>query len=68
MPLPNRLKVCPKCLGTGINLYLGGYAGKLYKCLDCKYIGPIIIETTYESYESLMKQIKEERESGSTRQ
>ena len=59
MPLQNRLKVCPKCFSTRVNLYLGGYAGKLYKCIDCNYIGPIIIETTYENYESLVKQIKE---------
>jgi len=65
MRLPNKLKVCPKCLSTRIDLYLGGYVGKLYHCLDCGYIGAIIMETTYENYESLRKQIEKDRKSQS---
>jgi len=67
MPPPDRLQVCPKCLGTRIDLYLGGYAGKLYRCLDCGYVGAIIIETTYESYVNLRKQIEEGDSGGSDR-
>ena len=62
----DKLQVCPKCLGTRIDLYLGGYAGKLYRCLDCGYVSAIIIETTYESYESLRRQMDEEGKGGGT--
>jgi len=65
MPKPDKLQVCPKCLGTRIDLYLGGYAGKLYHCLDCGYVGAIIIETTYDSYVNLRKQIEEGDDGGS---
>jgi len=65
MPQPDKLQVCPKCLGTRIDLYLGGYAGKLYHCLDCGYVGAIIIETTYESYVNLKKQIDDGDDGGS---
>jgi hypothetical protein len=53
----DKLQVCPKCLGVKVDLYLGGYAGKIYRCLDCDYVGPVIIETTYEAYESLRRQM-----------
>jgi len=65
MPQRDKLQVCPKCLGTRIDLYLGGYAGKLYHCLDCGYVGAIIIETTYESYANLRKQVEEGDDGGS---
>ncbi|MBO3804136.1 MAG: hypothetical protein JTT11_09790 [Candidatus Brockarchaeota archaeon] len=52
------LQVCPKCLGTRIDLYLGGSAGKLYRCLDCGYVGPVVIVTTIESYASLAKEFE----------
>lgn len=68
MPLPKKFKICPRCLGTRIDLYMGGYFGKLYHCLDCGYVGILVIETTPESYESLRKQIEEERKSGSAGQ
>jgi hypothetical protein len=65
MLLHDKLRVCPKCYGTRIELYLGGYAGRLYHCLDCSYIGFMIFETTHESYESLRKQMEEENNTGS---
>jgi len=40
--------VCPKCGSARIDLYLGGYAGRTYKCLDCGYIGPVVIELEEE--------------------
>ena len=34
---------CPKCKSKDITLHMGGIFGK-YKCKDCKYVGPIILE------------------------
>jgi len=32
------------CKSDKINLYLGGYAGMLYRCASCGYVGPVVIE------------------------
>ncbi len=40
--------VCPKCGSPRLDLYLGGYAGKIYRCLNCGYQGSIIIELEKE--------------------
>lgn len=39
-----RILICPICKSDKINLYLGGYAGMLYRCPSCGYIGPVTIE------------------------
>lgn len=36
--------VCPMCLSPKVVLYLGGYCGKIYKCLECGYVGPLILD------------------------
>ncbi len=36
-------KLCPSCRSKNITLYMGGQFGK-YKCKDCGYVGPLIIE------------------------
>lgn len=64
MRLRGNLRVRPKCCGTRVEPYLGGYAGKLYCCLECGYIEFIIFETTYESYESFKKEMSEDCEDG----
>lgn len=38
------IKACPKCGSREVILADGGITGK-YKCLNCGYIGPIIIES-----------------------
>ena len=38
------IKACPKCMSKNIVLHAAGITGN-YKCLDCGYIGPIIIES-----------------------
>jgi len=38
------IKACPKCGSRNIILHAGGSTG-FYNCLDCGYIGPIIIES-----------------------
>jgi choline dehydrogenase-like flavoprotein len=39
----NCLKHCPKCGSTNIN-FLVFYRPSIWKCLDCGYEGPLIIE------------------------
>jgi hypothetical protein len=64
MPSPPKLKVCPRCLGTRIDLHLGGYAGKIYRCQDCGYIGAVILETTLDRYGSAGDQGEGKGETG----
>lgn len=37
-------RYCPVCGAEGMSLWLGGYAGTLYRCPRCDYIGPVVIE------------------------
>ncbi len=41
-----RAVFCPSCHSTNIIAYAGGITG-IYKCLDCGYIGGIIIEKDF---------------------
>lgn len=38
-----RLKICPSCKKSGIELFIGGQTGS-YKCNRCGYIGPVVVE------------------------
>jgi len=38
-----KIKLCPVCKSSKIDLFAGGYSGTFY-CKNCKYQGPIIIE------------------------
>jgi len=37
-------KRCPKCGNINIGLWMGAAAGVLYRCNNCNYMGPIVIE------------------------
>lgn len=37
------MKVCPNCKKAGIEFFIGGQTGS-YRCNNCGYIGPIIVE------------------------
>lgn len=37
------MKVCPSCRKGDIELFIGGQTGS-YKCNNCGYIGPLVIE------------------------
>ncbi len=39
-----KLKKCPKCGSSEVNLYMGSETGIKYECKDCGYIGPLVIE------------------------
>lgn len=47
-----KVKVCPVCSSTNIELDSGGYTGKYY-CKDCGYVGSLIIEMNESEYEEL---------------
>ena len=34
------------CKSDKINLWLGGFTGTMYRCPDCGYVGPVVIETS----------------------
>lgn len=34
------------CKSDRINLWLGGFTGTMYRCPDCGYVGPVVIETS----------------------
>ncbi len=36
--------LCPQCSSTKIIAELGGLTGEVYHCLNCDYIGPVVIE------------------------
>lgn len=38
------IKACPKCGSKNVGLHAAGITGN-YQCLDCGYIGPIIMES-----------------------
>ncbi|HDD64374.1 MAG: hypothetical protein DRJ32_02645 [Thermoprotei archaeon] len=57
----DNLLVCPKCLGTRIDLWLGGYAGKIYRCLDCGYTGTIILILSKDDYIKLKEELRESK-------
>ena len=58
----SKILVCPTCLGSRIDLYLGGYAGKIYRCLDCGYVGSIILEMELEEYMKILEKKRLEDE------
>lgn len=37
------MKKCPMCKSKNVTLYMGGIFGK-FRCKDCTYLGPMIIE------------------------
>jgi hypothetical protein len=38
------IMLCPQCSSTKIITEMGGVTGELYHCLNCHYIGPVVIE------------------------
>lgn len=41
------MKRCPVCRSTNITLDTGGQTGK-WKCKNCGYLGPVVVEEDYE--------------------
>lgn len=51
-------RVCPKCGSKSIRQILGQITGQLYKCPDCGYQGPFIVEANEEMIEEIKKRDK----------
>ena len=39
-----KMRRCVVCGSDEVLLWLGGSIGALYRCPDCQYVGPIVIE------------------------
>jgi phage-related protein len=37
------------CKSDKITLWMGGFTGMIYRCPDCGYVGPLVIETSDET-------------------
>ena len=57
-----RLLVCPVCYSARIVSYMGGVMGQVYRCLDCGYVGSLVLEMSFDEYVELLKKIKHEKE------
>jgi len=40
----NRILRCPTCGSTRVELAAGQITGQVYHCLDCQYVGALILE------------------------
>ena len=56
------IEVCPACGSTAIYYEVGGYAGTVYHCKECGYIGAFVIEANEEMIEKIREKYERERE------
>jgi predicted RNA-binding Zn-ribbon protein involved in translation (DUF1610 family) len=56
------IEVCPVCGNTDIYYEVGGYAGTVYHCKECGYIGAFVVEANEEMIEKIKEKYKRERE------
>ncbi len=54
-----QIKICPKCGSVYVNWIAGGLIGAVYKCDDCNYVGPFILEVRARDLEKFRKELKE---------
>lgn len=54
------IEVCPVCGSSDIYYEAGGYAGKLYHCKRCGYIGALVVEAD----SAMIEAIRSEYEKG----
>jgi len=56
---PKFRKICPVCRSTNIHLWMGGDLGVRYRCAECDYVGPVVIEEKIKKIKKKLKKIKE---------
>jgi len=54
--------MCPKCGSLHVNWIIGGIMGYIYKCEDCEYTGPFILEVDSSDAEKFQEEIRKSRE------
>ena len=47
------IEVCPVCGNADLYYEVGGYAGTVYHCKECGYIGACVIEANEEMIEKI---------------
>jgi predicted RNA-binding Zn-ribbon protein involved in translation (DUF1610 family) len=60
------IEVCPVCGNTDIYYEVGGYAGTVYHCKKCGYIGAFVVEANEEMIEKIKEKYKRERDAEET--
>ncbi|PUA33047.1 MAG: hypothetical protein B9J98_02980 [Candidatus Terraquivivens tikiterensis] len=61
-----KILICPACKSEKINLYLGGYAGMLYQCASCGYVGPVVLVVDDPDALKELEELSKEAANGST--
>jgi len=56
------IEVCPACGSADIYYEVGGYAGTVYHCKECGYIGAFVIEANVEMIKKIREKYERERE------
>lgn len=57
-----QVKMCPKCGSLHMNWVIGGITGYIYKCEDCEYTGPFILEVDSSDVQKFQEEIRKSRE------
>ena len=57
------IEVCPVCGSSDIYYEAGGYAGKLYHCKRCGYIGALVVEADSAMIEAIRSEYEKGTES-----
>lgn len=55
------IEVCPVCGNGDLYYEVGGYAGTVYHCKECGYVGAFIIEANEEMIEKIKEKYRHER-------
>ena len=53
------IEVCPVCGSSELYYEAGGYAGTIYHCKKCNYIGAFVIEANEEMVELIRKEYED---------
>lgn len=56
------VEVCPVCGSSDVYYEVGGYAGTVYHCKECGYVGAFVIEANEEMIEIIKERHKRESE------
>lgn len=62
LSLEKLVEVCPVCGNSDVYYEAGGYAGVVYHCKECGYVGAFVIEANEELIEKIKEKYKRDRE------